>query len=64
MEVVLIAGMLVSRQVWCGGCRSFQPLLEEEPHEDDLNEFPWYDLVCDTCKLVLLSIRIVPEEVT
>lgn len=45
------------RQVYCSGCGSFQPVIEEEPHSDDRNDHPWADVVCGSCHLVLLTFR-------
>jgi hypothetical protein len=51
----------VTGEAYCENCRAFRPVIEGEPHEDALNEHPWYDVVCGVCAWVLLTVRLVPE---
>jgi hypothetical protein len=30
-------------------------------HKDDLNPYPWGDLLCATCRLVIASVREIPD---
>jgi hypothetical protein len=47
------------REIYCETCGDFQPLDDEGgPHSDDLNEHPWHDLVCGTCRFVIATIRV------
>lgn len=53
------------REVWCPNCHAFQPLDDERgPHSDELNPWPWHDLVCGACRFVIATIRVVPEAET
>ena len=44
-------------EMWCDVCGEFTPLLIEVLRKDELNEKPWGDLVCKTCKLVHKAVR-------
>ena len=44
------------KEVYCETCGSNQPLIEHEPQKDDLNPYPWYDLVCGTCYSIIATI--------
>jgi hypothetical protein len=37
------------KEVYCENCGSNQPMVEQEPHQDELNPYPWYDITCGTC---------------
>ncbi len=50
------------KEIYCETCGSNQPLIEHEPQNDDLNPYPWFDLVCGTCYSVIATIQIVPED--
>lgn len=52
-----MTGPDAAKQVWCSACDGFQPVVEEQPHSDNLNEHSWADVVCGTCRLVLLTFR-------
>jgi hypothetical protein len=36
-------------------------MLEGEPQKDELNPYPWYDILCGTCYSVIATVQIVPE---
>lgn len=50
------------REVWCQVCQAYRPPMEEPPHSDDLNPYPWYDLLCGWCHFVIATFRIRPDE--
>jgi hypothetical protein len=50
------------KEVYCENCGSNQPMVEQEPHQDELNPYPWYDITCDTCHSILATIQIVPDD--
>lgn len=50
------------KEVYCETCKSDQPLVEHEPQTDELNPYPWYDLTCGTCHLIITTIQIVPDD--
>jgi hypothetical protein len=50
------------KEIYCEKCRSDQPMLEVDPQEDDLNPYPWYDIVCGTCDWIIATVRIVPDD--
>lgn len=37
-------------------------MVEHEPATDDRNPYPWYDITCGTCCLIIATIQIVPDE--
>jgi hypothetical protein len=37
-------------------------MLEVDAEKDDLNPYPWYDIVCGTCDWIIATVRIVPDE--
>jgi hypothetical protein len=47
---------------FCEKCDSYQPLLEHGPIADDRNPYPWYDLKCGTCYLIIATLQVVPDE--
>jgi hypothetical protein len=49
------------KEIHCEACGSFQPMIEHEAQEDELNDYPWYDITCGTCCSIIASVRIVPE---
>jgi hypothetical protein len=50
------------KEVYCETCGSDQPMVEHEPHKDELNPYPWYDISCGTCYSVIATIQIVPDD--
>ena len=55
------------KEVYCEICGSYQPVVEREPHDRSLAQFPWhpypcYDLTCGTCFYIVASLRIVPND--
>lgn len=51
-----------TKQIFCTNCRTFQPMVEEPMRKDDLNEYPWGDLLCGKCGLVVTTIREVAKK--
>ena len=49
------------KEVYCEQCGGNQPMVEHEPHKDELNPYPWYDITCGTCCSVIATVQIVPE---
>lgn len=50
------------KEVYCTNCGSNQPMVEDEPVKDELNPFPWYEITCGTCYLIIATIQIVPDD--
>jgi hypothetical protein len=50
------------KEVYCENCGSNQPMVEQEPHQDELNPYPWYDITCGTCHSIIATIQIVPND--
>ena len=50
------------KEVYCETCGSDQPMVEHEPQMDDLNPYPWYDITCGTCYLIIATVQLVPDE--
>jgi hypothetical protein len=49
-------------EVFCENCDSYQPVVEHEPQQDERNPYPWYDITCGTCDLIIATLQIVPDE--
>ena len=52
---------MARREVYCGTCGSNQPMIQHEQQKDELNEYPWYDIVCGTCYSIIATIQVVPD---
>jgi hypothetical protein len=50
------------KEIFCENCDSYQPLEEYEPQTDDRNPYPWYDLQCATCHLIIATLQVVPDD--
>jgi hypothetical protein len=50
------------KEVFCENCDSYQHLVEHEAQSDERNPYPWYDLTCGTCCLIIATIQIVPDD--
>lgn len=50
------------KQVWCPCCKEWALVIEEPLHTDDLNPWPWGDIVCGRCHLVIATLRGRDEE--
>jgi hypothetical protein len=50
------------KEIFCENCESYQPLLEHEPIADDCNPYPWYDIQCGTCYLLIATLQIVADD--
>jgi hypothetical protein len=50
------------KEVLCENCNSYQPALEGQPQSDERNPYPWYDIMCGTCYLIVATFQIVPDD--
>ena len=50
------------KEIFCENCESYQPLLEHEPQADERNQYPWYNIECGTCRLIIAALQIVPDD--
>ena len=50
------------KEVYCGECGSYQPMVESETQIDSLETYPWYDITCATCCSIIATAQIVPDE--
>ena len=47
--------MSTIEKMWCECCQAHSLFIKEDPHSDDLNPWPWYDIVCKECHFVIAS---------
>jgi len=50
------------KEVYCENCKSYQPAGADEPQTDEGNRYPWYDITCGTCNLIIATLQIVPDD--
>ena len=50
------------KEVFCENCDSYQPAVQDEPLTDERNTYPWYDITCGTCHLIIATLQIVPDD--
>ena len=50
------------KEVFCENCDSYQPAVQDEPKADERNPYPWYDITCGTCHLIIATLQIVPDD--
>jgi hypothetical protein len=53
---------MAHKEVYCENCGSNQPMIEPEPQKDNLNPYPWYDILCGTCYFVIATVQVVPDD--
>jgi len=42
--------------IYCSACGAHQPVRRDAISKDDLNPFPWGDLCCSKCSLVIATV--------
>lgn len=65
MQTVRILGnnkIMPRKEIYCETCGSDQLMIEREPHKDELNPYPWYDIQCAACYSIIATIQIVPDD--
>lgn len=42
--------------------RQQQPMVEHQPIKDEMNAYPWYDIIGGACYSIIATVQIVPED--
>ena len=50
------------REIYCQQCGDFEPLREDDPYIDVMNQDQWFDLICGKCMAVVTTVRIKAAE--
>ena len=53
---------MARQEVYCEMCGSNQPMIQHEQQKNELNAYPWYNIVCGTCYSTIATVQIVPDD--